>query len=121
MVDMNTNDENTLNVVRVADELVRYLLVELAWHRNLEAGIDSEAPREVVIRGQEDEVIDLLETARPAAKLLKARKLEIIAEAVIAAGGKPSAMLLEMITKKRRKAGLNEQSQWSAKSRFSQN
>jgi len=97
MLGQTQDKQNKQIAVRVTERLDAYLLLELAGSCGLDAWPDDELAGIVWLRCEQKEVEELLESARPAAKLLRMRGLEALMEAVTLAGGKTSQNLREAV------------------------
>lgn len=108
MIPEHENDRNKVAIVAAPDEAGQCLLIEVAESQGLECWVNGRTRKKVWVRANEEQVVDLLEAMRPAWLLLKLRRLEALAEAVFAAGGKPSVLLLRAIERMRLIAGIEK-------------
>jgi hypothetical protein len=121
MVRNNEEEQPVVLIQNVGNELIEYLLVELAWSRGLEAGIHREAPQGVKIQCSDEEADELMQASRPGAAFLRVWRLELLAKAVVICGGTPSAKLRGLIQKARDRAGLTCSPRPYGQKGFSQN
>ena len=97
----NENEQNGIVVIRVPDRIVQFVLLELAWALDYAAWTRISTHELIWVECSKEEALELLELARPIQKLLRLRKLEVIAEAVLKAGARPSGDLLRAIRQTR--------------------
>lgn len=94
---ISENREAGITIIRVPDRVTQFVVLELAWALGFAAWTRESTHELICVECSKGEAVELLELARPTQKLLKLRKLEVIAEAVLKAGATPSSDLQNTI------------------------
>lgn len=90
MIDKNKAADDRIVAVKVNDRLEQDFLHQLAIEEGLKAWIKPNSRTRVYFKATNEQVVTLLEKARPAFQILDYRRHEIVAEAMLYAGSQGS-------------------------------